>query len=128
MRQPTPARDLFAWHRAALAGEEPSVQEDWPECGWYRHQFKKGGPWLPVEIRISRDIDPETGELDGDEQVHTFYLGQKRSDAVRLWTWLANHPISRERYKAMVAVQFDVPDTPLTPTGHKDLTQEIALP
>lgn len=126
MRQPTPGADLYAWHRAAMAGEDPSITEDYPECGWYRIQFKKGAPWIAVEIRIDREIDRDTGELICPERVYSHYLGQRRSDAERIWTWLK--PISRDRYKAMVATEFDTPTIPLTEAGFTDLTQEPALP
>lgn len=99
IRQPTPMSILFAWHRAAVAGEAPPMHEGHPECGWYRTRLVKGGPWVPVEIKVERRIDPETGELAGPERLIAIADGMRRNPE-SLWTYLT--PITREEHAALI--------------------------
>lgn len=99
IRQPTPMSVLFAWHRAAVAGEAPPMHEGHPECGWYRTRLVKGGPWVPVEIKVQRQIDPETGELTGPERLIAIADGMRRNPE-SLWTYLT--PITREEHAALI--------------------------
>lgn len=99
MRRPTPAAMLYAWHRAALAGEEPAIHPDHPECGWYKRRMVKGGPWVPVRIHVVREIDPETGELTAPERLVADCDG-RIEDAALHWTHLI--PISRKDHDALV--------------------------
>lgn len=106
MRQPSPASQLYAWHRAAMRGAAPPVHDGWPECGWYRTRLVRGGPWVAVEIKVERVIDIETGELAGPETVFAIVDGERRR-AEPIWTFL--EPISREDYAALIARREFIP-------------------
>lgn len=99
IRRPTPLAALLDWHRRAVAGLNPPIHGDVPECGWYKRRLVKGGPWVPVRIWIERDIDPETGELTNPERLVCDENGTPR-DPMSVWTHLT--PISREDYEAML--------------------------
>lgn len=99
MRQPTPMSILFAWHRAAIAGEAPPMHEGLPEAGWYRTRMVKGGPFVPVEIRVEREIDLETGELAAPERLIATVDGMRRNPEA-IWTYLT--PITREEHAALI--------------------------
>jgi hypothetical protein len=120
IRQPSPAARLYAWHRAAIAGEAPAIHDGLPECGWYKRRLVKGGPWIPVRIFVQREVDPETGELLGPEVLVADADG-KLADPTHHWTYLT--PITRAEYEALLFRQSTVPGmadsaTPL------DLTKE----
>jgi hypothetical protein len=103
MRQPTPAKDLYAWHTGILSGDpDTQTHGDWPECGWFRTKLVKGGPWVAVEIRIIRGIDTDTGELAYPETLGGTINGNPLSqdEILKLWTWIK--PISRDAYKALL--------------------------
>lgn len=84
----------------------------------------KGGPWVPVEIKIERDVDTDTGELAAPERLVAICNGQRR-DPIHLWTYLT--PIPREEHRAIIeAIRAD---TARAATHARfDLTEEIALP
>ena len=111
-----------------MDGEDPARSDGWPECGWYKHQFKRGGPWLPVAVKMIRQTDPITGELLADEHIVGVWLDrtQPRAAVDRIWLWLK--PITVTAYRAMVAVQFEPPSRPLDDRGYADLAQEPTLP
>lgn len=98
MRTPSTFHDLYAWHRAHMMGDNPPRYENEPHCGWYRTRLVKGGPWVPVEIRCQRVIDPETGELACDERLIAIMEGKVR-DPLKVWTYLT--PISRHEFAAL---------------------------
>ena len=106
IRQPSPAARLYAWHKAALAGEAPPIHDSLPECGWFKRKMVKGGPWVPVRIFVRRDIDPDTGELTGPEILVADVDG-KLADPARHWTYLT--PISKRDYDALLFRQSTVP-------------------
>lgn len=114
IRQPTPYAALYAWHRAALRGERPGVQEGEPQCGWFRRRMVRGGPWVGARIWCRQIIDPETGELTEDETLHCEVAGQRR-DPVDEFMWLANNPISEATFLEMEAQRLD-PRNPLAAT------------
>ena len=90
---------LLAWWRASLSGESPDCQEDDPQCGWYRYQAAKGGPWVPVRIYVVRDIDPDTGELTGPEVIAAEAFAEP-IDPIKIWTWV--RPISKAEYDRLL--------------------------
>ncbi len=93
---------LYAWHRAALAGENPPSHDGDVQCGYYMMRGRDRS-WLPVHIYVDRDIDPETGELTAPE-VFRCKVGEKDGgDPVYLWTWL--RPISYRAFKRLTAFQ-----------------------
>jgi hypothetical protein len=95
IRQPTPASKIYAWHRAAMAGDSPATHDGDPQCGWFKVRLVKGGPWVPVEIKLLRELDPLTGELTAPERMVCFVDGERR-DPARIWTFLT--PISRTEF------------------------------
>ncbi|WP_205749033.1 hypothetical protein [Frigidibacter oleivorans] len=111
IRQPTPMAVLYAWHRAALAGEAPPIHEGMPEAGWYRCRLTKGGPWVPVEIRVERVICPDSGELLEPERLVAICDGDRR-DPARLWTYLT--PISRAEHADLLRRRDLIPSMAAT--------------
>lgn len=124
MRQPSTFTALYAWHRAALAGENPPRHEGWPECGWFKMREVKNGPWVPVAITCQREIDLETGELTGDEVMACKVNGIEDS-AERVWTYLK--PISREDFNRLFQMQITNPAMAATREAI-DLTEEVMTP
>ncbi len=72
-------KQLYAWHSAVLAGQAPPIHDGLPEAGWYKTRFAKGGPWVAVEIRVEREIDPETFELTEPERLIAIADGELRA-------------------------------------------------
>jgi hypothetical protein len=124
MRQPSTARDLYAWHRSALAGDAPPIHDGLPEPGWYRRRLVKGGPFVPVRIYVSREIDPETGELTAPELTLAESNGEQ-VNAAAIWTHL--EPISRADYEALLRLCASTPEMAATMIK-MDLTQKAPRP
>lgn len=95
MRRPSTDAELLAWHRAAMAGEAPPMHDGDPQVGWYRLQQVRNGPFDPVTIWCDQPVDPETGELTGDEVMRADVFGDP-ADAAAIWTYLT--PISRAEH------------------------------
>lgn len=108
IRQPTPFAQLYAWHRAALAGHRPPIHDGDPQCGWFKTRLVKGGPFVPASISITRDIDPETGELASPERLICEVNGQPR-DPVSAWSSICKSPITRAEYRALQDLQKRYP-------------------
>lgn len=111
IRQPSSMAILYRWHRAAVLGDAPPIHEGLPECGWYRTRLVKGGPWVPVEIRVEREIDPETGELTAPERLVAIVDGMRR-DPVKVWTFLT--PITRAEHADLIHRRQAVPEMAAT--------------
>ena len=124
IRQPSSAAQLYAWHRAAMAGEAPAVHDGQPEAGWFKTRLVRGGPWVPVEIRVEREIDIESGELLGPERLICICDGQRRN-AASLWTYLI--PLSREDHRALSDRHAEIPAMAATMVAI-DLTMEPVCP
>lgn len=103
-RAPTSPRVAYAWHRDAMAGKNPPITHE-PHCGWFRRKLIKGGPFVPCRIFLEQPVDPETGELLGDEVMRCEVAGKRRPPDEE-WTWLADKPISREEYLDMMTGTF----------------------
>ncbi|MEQ1518538.1 MAG: hypothetical protein ABL931_18815 [Usitatibacteraceae bacterium] len=70
-----------------MAGKKPTIDADSPQCGFYKIRDGKDGPWLPVMIR-----------MDGD--VMRCRVGDNSdADPIKIWTWCAARPISKEDAK-----------------------------
>lgn len=100
IRQPTPDHVLYAWYLDALAGRAPQVTDE-PQCGWYQRKLSREGAWVPVRIYMRQVVDAE-GELTEPEELICEVDGKPR-DPVDQWTWVCTQPITRERYRFMVA-------------------------
>ncbi len=101
MRKPTPTADLYAWHRAALAGDEPEIHPGDPQCGWFELRLVRGGPLVGCRIFVEREIDPDTGELLCDERLVCEVGTRRITDFIDIddqFSWLSRHPISEELY------------------------------
>lgn len=101
IRQPTPASALYRWHRAAVSGDAPPRHDGQPECGWFKTRMVKNGPWVAVEIKVSREIDIETGELVCDERLVAVVNGNTQSPEETKNLWTSLRPITREEYLAL---------------------------
>lgn len=95
IRQPSTTDQLLAWHTASIAGEEPPRHDSHPECGWFKIQLTKNGPWTPVTVWCDQDIDEETGELTGPEILRADVFGEEMP-AEEICTWLV--PISQAEH------------------------------
>lgn len=73
-----------------------------PHCGWFKRKLVRGGPHVPARIWMEQPIDPETGELVGDEIMRCEING-KLCDAEEQWTYICYLPITEAEYKFMVA-------------------------
>jgi hypothetical protein len=101
MRQPTPFSEQYAWHRAALAGDEPEVTAT-PQAGWFKRRLVKGGPWVACRLWWDQPID-DLGELCGDETLQCEVAG-RWADPEDAWLWLAANPISEQEFKYLTAL------------------------
>lgn len=124
IRQPSSAAQLYAWHRAVVAGEAPLVSDGLPEAGWFKTKLVKGGPFVPVEIRVEREVDPETGELLAPERLICICDGQRRN-AESLWLYLT--AISRDEFRALKDLRADIPAMAATMVA-VDLTESPICP
>lgn len=125
MRRPTPFTQLYAWHRAYMAGENPERHETEAHAGWYKTRLIKQGPWVPVRIFVDRDIDPITGELMDDERLLIEVEGIVKGDPLDRWTWLT--PISRKEY--MHLMDYRLRDPRMLDGRQKiDLSEAPTLP
>lgn len=80
--------DVWQFWREALAGRNPVLFADKPECGFYRRRDGKGGKWLPVMIRYD-----EGGKL------RCRVGANSDADPHEEWTWCAGNPVSKEDAK-----------------------------
>lgn len=100
MRRSTPRAALYAWHAAALRGEDPDVFAEEPQCGWFLTRLVRDGPQVPVRIWCEQVLDPDTGELAEDERLVAQIGDERETDAGRVWLRVARHPIPEDNYFA----------------------------
>ncbi len=124
IRQPTPEAEAYRWWRRALVDASTPRHDGDPQPGFYKRRMVKGGPWVPVEIRLEQEIDPETGELAADEYLAAEQLGASQ-DPVWIWTYL--RPIPRDEYDALVSQHRDL-DLMAATHAPIDLSQTAILP
>lgn len=114
MRRPTSKGEAYAWHRAALAGENPPIHEGDPKPGWFRRRFVRGGPWVAARIWIEAEVD-DAGELLSEEVLRCEVAGRE-AKAEDQWSYVASHPITEAEYNFMVAdkawAEANAPDDP----------------
>jgi len=111
IRQPSTMKQIYAWHRAAVSGDAPPIHDGMPEAGWFKTRLTKGGPWVAVEIKVEREVDPMTGELLAPETMIAICDGFRR-DPTRLWTYLK--PITREEHAALATRREAIPEMAAT--------------
>lgn len=124
MRQPSTFAQLYQWWKLAIAGRDVDRHDGLPECGFYRMKLIRGGPWVPVEVKVVRAIDIDTGDLTEPEKYVAVCEGRTR-DAALIWDRL--EPISRKDFDNLVAriagderlqanmVRLDLSETPTRP-------------
>ena len=101
IRQPTSHAVAYAWHTAAMAGDEP-VTTDEAQCGWFKRRLVKHGPFVPARIWLDQPVDLGTDELIDDERLLCELNGQ-RVDAEDQWPWLCANPISESEFNYLTA-------------------------
>ena len=103
--KPTLHAVLYAWHsnalRGALADDMPTTEE--PQCGWFKRRLVRGGPFVPARIWMYQPVDPETGDLVGDEVLQC-EIGGRFADPEVQFPWLARHPISEQEFNYLTAL------------------------
>jgi hypothetical protein len=105
MRQPTPIADQLAWWRDALDGFARVVGTiNDPQCGFFKRKLVHGGPFVPARIWLEQEIDPDTGELVGDE-VMLCEVDGRRCDPVDQWARLWTTPITEAEFLYMEATR-----------------------
>lgn len=119
MRQPTPLRDQYRWYQAALRGDRPEIHDGEPQAGCFRMRMVKDGPFVPVLIWLEQQIDPETGELTGDEVLRCTVDGH-HTDPVQVWTRC--RPITVSMFDALEAGY-----APIAAAPRRDPTKPVNL-
>lgn len=74
----------WQWWQSALAGGNPDIHADTPQCGFFKMRDGKDGAWLPVMIRFD---DGALRARVGDNS---------DADPYKIWTFCAGRPISKE--------------------------------
>lgn len=102
MRQPSDRRALWAKWEARIAGDPVAFDPQEPECGQFK--AKRRGQWAAVQIDIERDIDPDTGELEGDERIVAFVNGEKFTGekVYDIWLRCCMRPISTPEFRRLM--------------------------
>ena len=96
--------DVYAWHRAALAGEKPPIHTT-PECGFFLFKSQNNG-MVPASIYWESPlVDLETGEILADQELHC-EIGGVAADPEAMWLFLAKRPIPREEYEQRLAAMM----------------------
>ena len=108
MRAPTSAEDKWDWWERAINGEEVTILETEPQCGFFKvRKFRYGewpkGPWLPARIWMEQDIDPITGELLSDE-IFRMQINGRDVNPWTAWTYVARHPITQTEWEWLRAM------------------------
>ncbi len=123
MRQPTTKEAQYDWWSRTVSGERVPMFETAPQCGFYKRRMVRGGPFVPVQIWLDQEVDPETGELVADEALRAICNGQP-CDPVQIWPYA--RAISAEEYDALTCAHASLPDMAATHVA-VDLGQMAAL-
>ena len=97
MRTPTHHDAIWDWHRRAIRGERVPIHEGTPHAGYYLTRLVARGALVPGSIWLEQHVDPDTGELTGDERYRAEILGEE-VDPCEAWLWLAKRPICKLFY------------------------------
>lgn len=117
MRQPSTPAQRWAWHEAAVSGDNPPVYENEPQQGFYAvRKFSYGawvkGPMVPARVWWEPgEIDPDTGELLSDERCCAEVDG-KPVNPWRTWSWIARRPIPETEWRWLRAQSPLLPSRP----------------
>lgn len=79
--------DRYEWYVQALAGFEPPIHENTPQCGYFRSRNKNGRL-----VRAAIWLDPDDNELRAE-------VDGAPANPLQIWTWVCQRPISYEEYK-----------------------------
>ncbi len=123
IRQPSSHAALYDFWRRSVAGERVPRVEDEPQCGYFKRRMVRGGPFVPVEIWMEQDIDPETGELTAPERLRAICNGNL-CNPVTTWTYC--RPISASEYDGLTGAHASIPDMAATHVAI-DLGQMAAI-
>ena len=105
MNKPTPHEELYRFWRHATSGQPFAKEDGVPQPGYYRTRMRKGGPWVPVEIKCRQVIDA-TGELEEPEAMYAECIaGQINLD--HHWQFLI--PITVRDFDALVELHKSDP-------------------
>jgi hypothetical protein len=97
VRTPTPHEQVWDWHRRALQGERMPIHDSTPQAGYYLARLVARGAYVPGSIWLEQPVDPDTGELVGDERYRAEILGEE-VEPNEAWLWLSKRPICRLEY------------------------------
>jgi hypothetical protein len=113
--------DPYSYWKAALAGENPKMFVDDPQCGFYRNAIKtrdtKGNSkrvgWLPVAIF-----------MDGEVMTARAGVRDITGDPLNeLWSYIAGNPICEETYRSVAEMDQPWPDmVPAVPAANREVT------
>ena len=106
IRQPTSRAVQYDWWQRTVAGERTPRTEDDPQPGFYKIRMVRNGPFVPVEIWLEQEVDPETGELTADERLRAICNGEPR-DPVKIWLYC--RAISAEEYDGLTGAHISIP-------------------
>lgn len=93
-----------------MAGLKPPVHSE-PEAGWFlRYTGMQGNErqYLPASVYWERNIDPETGEVLGDDILRCD-VGGVAVDPEDAWLSIAKRPISEDEYMTRLSALFRDP-------------------
>ena len=107
IRRPTPKADQYDFWSRSVAGERVPRVEDEPKPGFYKRRMIRNGPFVPVEIWLEQEVDPDTGELTADETLMATSDG-KPCDPLAVW--LSARAISAEEFDGLNGIRSSVPD------------------
>lgn len=105
MRRPSDRADAWDTWRSRLLGMRYDITS-MPHCGWFK--AKRFGQWTAVQIDLVQDIDPETGELLGDEHFCAFVgahdVFYEQAKVEEIWLRCAANPISEAEAERLLAM------------------------
>jgi hypothetical protein len=110
MRAPTNRFAAWDWWREAVAGVAQATPTlDAPQCGLFRgsQSFldatgKRRKHYVAASIDLVQDVDPDTGELIGDETFVCIVAG-RACDAHEQWIYLSGSPVSETEHARLLA-------------------------
>lgn len=148
LRQPSDRNALYLWHGRALAAlvdnraadlrelaandpdALPPIQEDAPQCGYFKLRKVRAAAFVPAKIYLEQVIG-EDGELLSDEILRC-EIGDELVDPLQAWPMLCLRPISASEYRYLMAVrawaQTSAPDQPQAQEGRRIDWLSVKIP